>query len=79
MLRLRDIGSLSESCASVDLAIRYEFNRALALGRIITLCKEDSNRRGSSVFGPVGGPRKLVLAGVSAADERQPVRDRLFS
>ena len=58
---------------------RNEFNRAIVLGCIITLGEEDTRRRGSGVLGSFGGPRQLVLVGVSAADKKQPVSNRLLS
>lgn len=70
MLHLGDIRPSSEICAPVDLASGNKFNRAVALGRIITLGEENTRRRGSGVLGPAGRSRKLVLVGVSAADER---------
>ena len=78
-LCLGDIGVPSEKCAPVNLASRNELNRAIALGCVTALSKEDTRRRGSGVFGPVGGPRKFMHVGVSTADERQPVSNRLLS
>ena len=78
-LCLCDIGALSEKCAPADLTSRNELNRAIAFGRVAALGKEDTRRRGTGILGPVGGPRKSVHVGVSAADERQPVSNRLLS
>jgi len=76
---LGNIGVHSEKCTPADLASRNELNRAIALDCVTTLSKEDTRRRGSGVLGPVGGSRKSVHVGVSAADERQPVSDCLLS
>ena len=76
---LGDIGVLSEKRTPADLASRNELNRAIALGCVAALGKEDTGRRGSGELGPVGRARKFVHVGVSAADERQPVSNRLLS
>jgi hypothetical protein len=69
LLCLGDLRMLPEKCTPPDLASRNKFNRAVARGRNVALGEEDTRRGGSFVPGPTGGPRKLVLVGISTADE----------
>jgi len=78
-LCLGDIGVPSEKRTPPDLTGRNELDRAIALSRVAALSKEDTRRRRSGVLGPAGGPKKSIRVGVSAADERQPVSNRLLS